>query len=228
MLNYAVDPELLVSRVPPGTVLDSYKGTSYVSLVGFCFLGTRLFGARIPFHDDFEEVNLRFYVKRIEDNGEKRGVAFIREIVPRIGIATVARLAFNENYVAMPMSHVIEHERGMDSECVSVEYRWSHHGAPYRIALSATGPPATAGDQTLEQFITEHYWGYAAQRWHGSLEYKVVHQPWRIWNAADARFEGEAGALYGAEFARALNREPDSAFLAEGSAVTVLTGRRIS
>ncbi len=59
------------------------------------------------------------------------------------------------------------------------------------------------------------------------MEYKVTHVPWRLWQAHSARFEGDATALYGNEFARVLARPPDSAFLAEGSAVQVMRGVRI-
>ena len=40
----------------------------YVSLVGFMFKNTRLLNIPIPFHTDFEEVNLRFYVKHFDGN----------------------------------------------------------------------------------------------------------------------------------------------------------------
>ncbi len=55
MVNYAVDAKLLHDYVPPGTVLDSFDGRTYVSLVGFQFRRTRLFGALpVPFHQEFD------------------------------------------------------------------------------------------------------------------------------------------------------------------------------
>src|SRR5438128_566574 len=121
MLNYAVDPRLLEKFVPAGTELDTWQGKTFVSLVGFRFLNTRVRGIAIPFHRNFNEVNLRFYVRRLEGNEVRRGVVFIREIVPRRAIATVARVAYNEPYVALPMSHRIESrtQGGLD-----VEYAW--------------------------------------------------------------------------------------------------------
>src|SRR6185503_10439864 len=96
MLNYEVDPSVLHPLVPRGTELDTWHGRTYASVVGFLFLDTRVLGLAIPFHRDFEEVNLRFYVRRREAEAWRRGVVFIKEIVPRWAIATVARVAYNE------------------------------------------------------------------------------------------------------------------------------------
>jgi len=90
MLNYAVDPALIEHLVPAGVELDSFEGKTYVSLVGFMFLRTRVFGCRVPLHQDFEEVNLRFYVRRQVSGSVRRGVVFVREIVPKRAIAAVA------------------------------------------------------------------------------------------------------------------------------------------
>ena len=62
MLNYTVDPRLLAPLVPLGTEIDFENGDTFLSVVGFLFLDTRLLGLPIPLHRDFEEVNLRFYV----------------------------------------------------------------------------------------------------------------------------------------------------------------------
>ena len=91
MVNYEVDPSLLADRVPLGTTLDLFEGKCFVSLVGFMFLDTRVMDFLIPFHVNFEEVNLRFYVKRETRTEIRRGVVFIKEIVPRGAIAWVAR-----------------------------------------------------------------------------------------------------------------------------------------
>ena len=96
LLNYAVDPSLLAHLVPRGTELDEFEGKTYMSLVGFRFERTRLRGIWIPFHSDFDEVNLRFYVRRTVAGEVRRGVVFVREIVPRWAIAKVAQVCFGE------------------------------------------------------------------------------------------------------------------------------------
>jgi uncharacterized protein YqjF (DUF2071 family) len=223
MLNYAVDPALLVPRVPRGTELDEFGGKTFVSLVGFRFLSTRVFGIPIPFHRNFDEVNLRFYVKRRESGVVKRGVVFIQELVPRRAIAAVARLAYHENYRALPMTHQIE-ESGTG---LSVQYAWRHEERANNMRVFATGSPRAMVEGSEEQFIAEHYWGYCRQPDGGTLEYHVDHPPWRVWQVAQAQFSGDAGALYGAEFGAVPTRPPDSAFLAEGSPVKVHVGRRL-
>jgi uncharacterized protein len=224
MLNYEVEPSLLNPYVPPGTTLDTFQGRTYMSLVGFRFCQTKLLGCfPVPFHVNFDEVNLRFYVRFKEGGEDRRGVVFIAEVVPRRAIAATARFLYGENYRYCPMSHHIETE-GMKK---SAEYRWRIGDSWCRLSARTLGPPSHPQEGSVEQFITEHYWGYSAQRTRGSLEYHVTHTPWQVWLTSQAGFEGEASSLYGCELATILKRRPDCAFIADGSPVEVFTGRRI-
>ena len=215
MLNYSVDPSLLEPFVPAGTELDAFEGKTYLSLVGFEFNRTRVLGFAVPFHQNFEEVNLRFYVRR----SSKRGVVFIRELVPKFAVAAVARLLFKENYSCVPMSHRVEAGK--------VEYTWRLGSQRCLMRIETDGEIFVPPEGSLSQFITEHYWGYTTQKGGGTLEYEVQHPPWQVWNAKQASFVGNAAGLYGAEIAQILTREPDSAFLAQGSPVTVFKSTRI-
>lgn len=224
MLNYEVHPKLLESYVPRGTVLDSFDGRTYVSLVGFQFLRTRLFGSvPIPFHTDFQEVNLRFYVRRKEGNVDRRGVAFIAEIVPKWIVARVARLAYGENYVCLPMKHRVN----TNGAIKTAQYEWQLNGDWCKLYAQASRAPKPAEPGSVEEFITEHYWGYSMKRKGDSFQYHVSHAPWRIWTSASAGFEGDASGLYGVEFGNVLQRRPNSAFIADGSPVTVFAGEKI-
>ncbi len=224
MLNYAIDPALAQPFVPPGTELDAFEGKTYVSLVGLRFAHTKLFGSiPVPFHTNFGEVNLRIYVRRIEAGEIRRGVVFIREIVPFAAVALVARAMYGENYTSLPMRHSIS----LTGSGGSVEYEWKSSGQWLRMHAQASGTATRAGEGSLEQFISEHYWGYTRRRNGSSLEYHVSHEPWQVWPATNAAFEGDARALYGAEFGRVLARPPDSAFIADGSPVLVHAGRPI-
>ena len=224
MLNYEVDARLLDNYVPRGTVLDSFSGKTYISLVGFRFCGTKLFGAlAVPFHSDFDEVNLRFYVRRKAGDENRRGVVFIAEIVPRRAIAAMARLVYGENYVCLPMKHRI----CTDGSKKTAEYRWRFKNRWCQLTAQAVGAPELPREGSLEQFITEHYWGYSTQRRGSSLEYHVSHVPWRVWVSSKAGFEGDASELYGVELGRVLQGQPSSAFIAEGSPVTVFRGRQL-
>jgi len=222
MLNYAVEPSVLRRFVPTGTELDSFGGKTFLSLIGFQFNRTRVLGFAIPFHQNFEEVNVRFYVRR----GEKRGVVFVRELVPKRAVAAIARWVFNEKYLRVPMSHRIETRTG--GEVARVAYSWHSGHEECTMQIETEGPSFLPAEGSESQFITEHYWGYAAQKDGGSLEYEVQHPRWSVWNAKQAGYSGDATRLYGAEIARILTRAPDSAFLAKGSAVTVCKGTRIA
>lgn len=223
MLNYEVDAGLLLPSVPVGTELDRWNGKVFVSVVGFRFLKTKLLGVLpVPMHSNFDEVNLRFYVRRQARDEVRRGVVFIREMVPRWAIAFVARTFYNENYIALPMAHEIcpagDHPR-------RVAYRWRTGERWSEINLESDGDAELPGEGSVEQFITEHYWGYAAQPGGRCVEYRVAHPAWRVWQARQAAFEGDAEKLGGKGIAAALRGRPHSGFLAEGSAVTVMRGR---
>jgi hypothetical protein len=225
MLNYEVEPEILRQYVPRGVELDVFAGRTFVSLVGFQFLHTKLYGfLPVPFHRNFDEVNLRFYVRRREAGGEnRRGVVFVRELVPRAAIAGLARLMYGEKYDACPMEHRIER----DADGIAAEYGWKWGGRHFRLSAEAQGEPARVADGSIESFITEHYWGYSAKSASQTIEYRVSHEPWRVWVSTSARFEGDGEALYGSAFGEILRGAPASGFIAEGSPVLVHTGRRI-
>ncbi|HST20617.1 MAG TPA: DUF2071 domain-containing protein [Blastocatellia bacterium] len=223
MINYEIEPDALRPFVPRGTELDSWNGKTFVSLVGFMFLETRVLGLRLPFHHRFEEVNLRFYVRRKASEGWRRGVVFIKEIVPRRAIATVARIVYNENYVAMPMRHLIE----VDDKSGRVEYGWRYRGNWNHLRVTTKGEAQTIAEGSEEEFITEHYWGYAAQRGGGSVEYQVEHPRWLVWQADSRSLDCDVKAIYGQTFADALTAEPSSAFLALGSEIIVRRGERL-
>lgn len=225
MLNYEVDPGLLTKYVPRGTEVDSFQGRTFLSLVGFRFLRTKLFGVLpLPFHANFEEVNLCFYVRRRKGSENRRGVVFIREIVPKRAVAQLARLVYGENYGRYAMRHNVSTNTNGTGK--TAEYQWKLDGKWCTLRAQSSGAPALPLEGSLEQFITEHYWGYASRR-NGCLEYHVSHIPWRVWASARASFEGDGETLYGPEIGGILHRQPDAALIADGSPVVVFAGRRI-
>jgi len=224
LLNYSVDPELLSPYVPDGTALGSFNGKTYISLVGFRFCKTKLWGRiRIPFHPEFEEVNLRFYVHRNLGGEIRRGVVFIKEIVPKPLIALTARIVYGENYVALPMRHQISSSSGKSE----IEYSWKYANSRSRLFAHSFAPAKLPLEGSLEQYITEHYWGFSRQKSEATQEYHVSHIPWSVSIANEAGFEGDVNALYGKDFAEVLRKPPDSAYIANGSSVNVYSGRRI-
>jgi uncharacterized protein len=224
LLNYVVEPSLLQAFVPQGTALGSFEGKTYLSLVGFRFSKTKLWGRfSVPFHQEFEEINLRFYVHRAVGSEIRRGVVFIKEIVPKPAIALTARLAYGENYVSLPTKHRVA--ATWDNR--EVEYCWKHRGNWSRLVARSAVASKLPAENSIERYITEHYWGYSRQKSGRTLEYHVTHIPWSVQFASEARFEGDATALYGQDLANVLSRPPDSAYIAEGSPIEVLAGEEI-
>lgn len=226
MLNYEVDPGIIEPYAPRGTELDRFDGRTFVSVVGFLFLNTRVMGLQIPFHVNFEEVNLRTYVRFKGHEGWRRGVVFIKEIVPRRLIAWTARTVFNEKYVAHPMHHYVLIGSGSGDRRDVVEYGWRLGEEWQMVRATPTGELLDLEPGTRSEFIAEHYWGYSEQQDGGTIEYRVEHAPWRIRAAREARLECDVERTYGAGFAETLKCTPDWAFVAEGSSVAVSRGRR--
>jgi uncharacterized protein YqjF (DUF2071 family) len=226
MLNWDCPRELLEPLVPAGTVLDAWRGRFLVSVVGFLFLDTRLRGIPVPCHRNFEEVNLRFYVRcGMPDGTARRAVVFVRELVPRRAIAALARRAYNEPYLAVPMRH----RRNLDPHAGgAAEYGWRFRGDEFRLTARVSGSAQPLDPGSEAEFVTEHYWGYTRQRDGGTLEYQVEHPPWTVWTTAEAHFEGPAVGLYGAELGDVLASPPSSAFVALGSEVAVHPGSRLA
>ena len=228
MLNFEVPPALLRPLVPAGTELDPGAGVTLASLVGFRFLDTRVLGVPVPGHRDFDEINLRFYVRRqAEDRTWRRAVVFVRELVPRRAVAAVARGVYHEPYTAVPMRHELEVDGASEGAPARVAYAWRFGGRWHGLEVRTHGVPSLPAPGSEAAFITEHYWGYTRRRDGGTSEYRVAHEPWRVWTAADTSLDGDMALTYGAAFAECLRGRPRSAFLAEGSPVTVSGGRRI-
>ena len=227
MISYACPAELLEPLVPNGTELDAPDGMPRVSLVGFMFRDTRLLGIPVPFHRDFEEVNLRFYVRRHAADGDRRGVVFIRELVPRRAIAAVARRVYQERYLAVPMDHRVDLVDGAIPVDGTVEYGWRFAGSPQRMRCLVSGEAEGVEPGSEAEFITEHYWGYAAQRDGSTVEYAVAHPRWQVHPVSETLVEGDLALLYGADFARVLASPPVSAFVATGSEIVVGRGHRL-
>jgi len=222
--NYVIDKSMLDDYIPFGTELDLWNDKCYVSLVGFMFINTELMGVKVPFHINFEEVNLRFYVKRFENNEWKRGVVFIKEIVPKHALTLVANTIYNENYETMKMSHTWEET---DSQRI-VEYKWKQMANWYsfKIVASKVAEEIRAASET--EFITEHYWGYAKVNEKKTNEYEVTHPKWEHYSVVDYDIHVDFGKVYGKEFQFLSEQKPNSVMLAEGSEITVENKRTIT
>jgi hypothetical protein len=224
MAQYVVKPKLLMPYLPRGLELDLFEGRCYVSLVAFHFERVRVKGLAIPRHTNFEEINLRFYVRRRETDGTfKRGVVFVREFVPRRAIAFVAKKVYEEPYLAIPTRH--SYVPGGDT--LAVNYGWKLGKKWHTLSANAYREPQTIASGSEEEFITEHYWGYT-KRSHGSTSaYEVRHPRWETYQLQSYEIAADFGMLYGPSFGFLTDQWVESVLLAEGSAVSVHSGFRL-
>ena len=219
MANYEVEPSLLGSRMPLGTKLDLHEGKCFVSLVGFMFLDTRVKEFLIPLHINFEEVNLRFYVRRETGDEVRRGVVFVKEIVPLSAIAMVARLMYREPYERWNTSSFRDDEH--------VRYSWEKRGVANTLSVARGESLGVPDTNSHGEFIIEHYWGYTKRGAKRTDEYKVEHAKWELFTAEDPHIDVDFGKTYGAEFEFLTGAKPYSVLLAKGSEIAVYKGEKI-
>lgn len=223
MANYSIDPHILEPYIPYGTKLDYFNGKAYVSLVGFMFKDTRVLGLRIPFHVNFQEVNLRFYVRHHDGKAWKRGTVFIKEIVPRLAISVVANTLYNEKYVTKRMKHAT----AITGDEMYLSYLWKHRQRWNRIEATVENRavPMEPGSET--EFIAEHYWGYSRYDAQTTFEYNVQHPSWHVYHVRSAKVDCDFASLYGENFKNLNDLEPDSILVAAGSPISIMQKRRL-
>lgn len=225
MINYEVDPEILKPHLPAATELDLWQGKALVSMVGFMFLNTRVLGIKWPWHVNFEEVNLRFYVRHFDGKAWKRGAVFISEIVPKHIIPIVANNIYNEHYKAMPMRN--SSAKMLDNETAYL-YEWKLNNKWNQLGAVVADDPQEIKPGSAEEFIFEHYWGYNRLTAHKTVEYQVEHVSWKIKSVSKFIFKADVEKLYGKDFEPYLQKEPYSVFFAEGSEVAIRVAGKIS
>ncbi len=223
MLNYEVPVEILKPYIPPHVELDLWQGKAVVSMVGFKFNDTRVFGFRWPMHTHFEEINLRLYVRHFDGKEWQRGVAFVSEIVPRPVIAYVANALYNEHYHAMPTRHTLTET----NENIAIQYEWKFRKRWNSLQASAANAPAAILPGSEEEFILEHYWGYNELNSKTTIEYGVEHPTWETFAVKNYKADFDIEGLYGKAFVPYLSVPPQSVVLAKGSEVTIRKPKRI-
>ncbi|MCK8480073.1 YqjF family protein [Psychroserpens algicola] len=218
LINYEIDPNILKPFVPEGTELDFFNGKCYVSVVGFMFMDTRVLGIKLPYHINFEEVNLRFYVQR---HGE-RGVVFIKEIVPKPLITLVANSIYHEHYQTHQMRHnFTEYDRYN-----TFEYCWKLNSKWQSIAVQTDKVLLDIDEGSEAEFITEHYFGYTKYNTK-TFEYEVVHPSWQQLKVNDYSINVDFEANYGTSFKTLHTAIPTSVIFAKGSEVSVKNKKTI-
>jgi uncharacterized protein YqjF (DUF2071 family) len=246
LLNFRVPAELLAEIAPPGTEPDLYDGQAYLSIVGFQFQGTRLFGLPIPGHTRFAEINLRYYARRRIEEQWRRGVVFVKEIAPRRAIRLAANWLYNENYITRPMRSHLYIANTHLAPGDKIQYAWrtkiplpyregqgeglgrrAHASHWNRLAACVAAPLTIPQPGSFEEFIIDNYWGYVRGRDGRTREYRVLHDPWRVAPVDEIQWDCDLAATYDPPFTEYLAAKPASALVADGSAIQLFRGRRI-
>lgn len=216
-INYEINPEFLKKYVPKGTELDLFNGKCYISLIGFMFENVKILGIKVPYHVNFEEVNLRFYVKRFDDGVWKRGVVFVKEIVPKHAITFVANTLYNEQYQTLPMRH----ERSSDIDSLLFKYEWKKDNSWNSISVTTGKELLPIEVDSEAEFISEHYYGYTISPRKKTVEYEVQHPRWQQYQVIDYAVNVDFEMVYGKEFAFLQDLKAASCFVAKGSKISI-------
>ena len=217
MANYAVPKEILLSYLPYRTQLDFFEGNAYVSLVGFMFLNTKVLGFSVPMHVNFEEVNLRFYIKYNDHGSWKKGVVFIKEIVPKMAISFVANNIYGEKYTTMRMKHFYID----NGETSHAGYKWNYKNRWNTLSAVTDKRSKKIVPGSCENFFADHYWGYSKYSNTKTYEYYVEHPVWETQKVISYSVDCDFGMLYGEEFSFLNDEKPSSVLMTKGSEIRV-------
>ncbi len=217
LANYVIDKKILLPLLPYKTELDFYNNKTYVSLVGFMFLNTRIKGFHVPYHVNFEVVNLRFYVRNNDMGKWKRGNVFIKEIVPKPAISFIANNLYREKYSTMKMDHFHVEKDNKIETC----YQWKFKNKWNKLEASCEKKSLPMRINSEEEFIAESYWNYTKYNETKTYEYEIIHPRWEVFRVLDYTIDCDFEGIYGDEFSFLCNEKPASVFMSKGSEVRI-------
>ena len=221
VFNFKVPEKLLLPYLPEGTQIDTFKGECYLSLIGYLSLNTKIAGVPIMLKRDFEGLGLRFYVKRRLGRKVRRGVVYIKEVVPKKVVAASKRKLLNSECDVLPMGHKIDFNCGEVALGGRVEYFWQSGAQKYHVSVLTEGTPKSPSKTSIEHYINDHPYGYATLKDGSSVEYEIKHPNWRVTKVVESSLFCDGANLYSKEIHKILKKEPDAVFLAEGSTLEI-------
>lgn len=217
-ITYKTDVNVLKPFLPEGLEPDTKDKSAFISLVAFQFLETKVKGIRIPFHVNFPEINLRFYVR----NKNSRGVVFIKEFVPKFMVSLIANKLYNEPYSTADIEAKI-----YKNSSISAEYKLKLKNSEYFIRLTAENNPFTPGESSSEHFFKEHSSGFGIDHSGNTMAYEVEHPVWKIYPVTDHSHNFDFVKIYGKSFSFLNEEKPCNVLFAEGSGVKVFGAEKL-
>ncbi|HKE19548.1 MAG TPA: DUF2071 domain-containing protein [Kofleriaceae bacterium] len=218
-MTFAIDPRALRGLVPVGTEIDTFDdGRAPLSMVALRFDDSRVLGLPIPFARSYDQVALRFYVRRwLGGDRWRRGTVPVIEFVPVSALVSAGHVLYGEAYERRPVTSRVRPPDPGTNRGGRAVYRWRTDRSIHRLAVDFSGELHLPAPDSREAFLVERYWGYLARHADLTSEVRVDHPPWRIWSAAEGHLTAEVPQLFGDRFARALASPPVSVVVAEGS-----------
>ncbi|PCJ93196.1 MAG: hypothetical protein COA50_14260 [Flavobacteriaceae bacterium] len=209
--TFEIDKNILEKYLPYDTELDLYHGKALLSTVAFTFSKVSFYGIKVPFHQQFGQLNFRIYVKSKID-GEK-GVVFLKEFAPKPLIAFVASTFYNEPY----QYKKIRSTKSILENQINMEYAYKN------IHIQATANRLTRSlkENTLEHFIVDRYIAFIKGSETKTYQYTIGHKPWKLYNVKTSYTDDSVLSLLPHEFN---NAKLISTYFVDGSEVTVRKG----
>ena len=216
-INYVVDAKILEPYIPAGTELELFNNKCFVSLVAFRYDDTKLLRFKVPFHTQFEEINLRFYVRRKLPNRQWRSeVAFTKLFFPKPALSAVANSIYKENYETRRMRHTWkEDEKFLYTSYGLNKSHW------HQFSIISEKDPIPIEFNSPAYFFSKHYWGTSQIDSKASTEYMIEHPEWFTYETVKADINFDFGLLFGDDFESLTNSKPDSVQMFDGSDVTI-------
>ena len=156
----------------------------------------------------------------MDGDSEKRAVVFIKEIVPKPLITIIANTLYNENYETMKMSHAHSKNKKI--------YHFGRKSLDQSIAVNLENEKLNVKSGSHEEFITEHYWGYAEIDEKSTNEYEVVHPKWTQRKVSSYDIKIDFADIYGQSFHLLNQQKPFSVLYCDGSEVSVENKTKIA
>lgn len=209
--TFEVNSEILEKYLPNGIELDLYQGKALISMVAFTFSKVKFFGVKVPFHQQFGEINFRFYVKSIVDG--TKGVVFIKEYAPKPIIALVANGVYNEPFFYKNIGR----QKEILENVISMQYNFPN-GKVKAIAKNET---KELEENSLEHFIVDRYIAFVKSRNTKTYQYQINHKPWEIYKSSSIEIDKNSLLLLPSEFK---NGKLIASYFVDGSKISVEKG----
>ena len=229
LLSWSIDDSAVTRLLPQGLEIDRFNGNAFVSAVGLTVSNLRVLGVS-TWPTRFEQVNFRFYVRqRLISGGYRRGVVFLKQLVPHRTTALTARLVYGEPFAPVPISHDCrEPHTGLLDAHREFTYSWRRNGQMEGLRAETDLAAEFPGPGSLAEFLTVRHWGYNGRPGDHTKGYAVSRPAWAVRPATAWRFDCDVATLLGGAFARGMSTAPASVLMTSGCQAKIGWPRRLS